>query len=335
MPFSFDHAASCPKCPYGVCIEDRRANPVPGRTTKFRMRQNTALACTFSDFVPGSDDDPEPGRPFSDYLTGIQQNSLAAGRALFGSAFAVEGPAAAKVGGDIFEILEAAALWNAGAVWNRFMDSGTWVSTTFRQPAGSVPTPARKVAVLKLRRGYDPTRLFKPEVRRLVQAHEASLKLRGMDLGLSSPDMVGVRIPEPIPDAYLPFMSPLANLGDANRRLLEDIHSRIEGTLDGRSFLFAIAIKTSTRSDRLYQPLFEANVLKYLIVEVLRGAAFRFNVHMGTFQGADVVGAYKAASLVSLMRGGEPALAIDKLYLALNPTDTGQEMLDTLPLFPL
>src|SRR5882672_7281665 len=45
----------------------------------------------------------------------------------------------------------------------------------------------------------------------------------------------------------------------------------VEGTLDESSFLLAVAVKRSTRSDRLYQPLFEANVLKYLIVHVLTG----------------------------------------------------------------
>src|SRR5208282_5590647 len=45
----------------------------------------------------------------------------------------------------------------------------------------------------------------------------------------------------------------------AFRRILEDAHARIEGTLDGRYFLFAIAVKTSTRSDRQFQPLIEAN----------------------------------------------------------------------------
>jgi hypothetical protein len=156
-----------------------------------------------------------------------------------------------------------------------------------------------------------------------------------MELGLSAPDIVGLRIPHPTPPEYQPFLTPLPNLGDEARNALEQSHRGIEGSLDGRAFLFAIAVKTSTRSDRLYQPLFEANILKYLVTEVLRGAAFRFEVHMGSFAGADVEGHYKAASLVSLLRGGQPALAVDRLYLALNPTDTAQEILNSFPLFPV
>src|SRR5262249_52362545 len=115
----------------------------------------------------------------------------------------------------------------------------------------------------------------------------------------------------------------------------ETAHEGIAGTLDARNFLFAIAVKTSTRSDRLYQPLFEANVLKFLISYVLRGGAFRFHVHMGTFEGAAVEHRYRAASLTGLMMGGAPSRAIDVTYRAVSPRDTAQLILNELPTFPL
>jgi hypothetical protein len=335
MPFTFEHKTLCPVCPYGVCIEDRRVVRVRGRTTDFRFKQNTALACTFGDFVPGTDLDPQPGRTFDQYLSQFRQNALGAGAALFGETFGVVGNALAKVEGDVFELLEAAALWNAAAVWNQYMDTGKWVSKVFSLPADAVATPGRKVAIVKLPRGYDAMKLFKPDVRAAIQAHENALKRRGMELGLSSPDIVGIRCPEPMPGPYSAFLTPLDNLGEANRTLLESGHTRIEGTLDGRSFLLAIAVKRTTRSDRLYQPLFEANILKYLIIDVLRGAAFRFHVHLGSFEGSDVQGRYKAASLISLLRGGEPSLAIDSLLRAERPTEMAQSVLNDLPIFPL
>jgi len=215
------------------------------------------------------------------------------------------------------------------------MSTGVWGSNVFAIPAGAVVTPTRRVAIVKLPRGYDPTRLFKAEVRNSIKAHEQALKLRDMELGLSSPDIVGIRIPEPQPAEYAVFTEQLKTLNDENRVLLENAHARIEGSLEGRSFLFAIAVKRTTRSDRLYQALFEANILKYLIEVVLRGAAFKFNVHLGSFEGADVVGHYKAASLISLMRGGEPSLAVDRLYRAERPMDAAQVILNDLPLFPL
>ncbi|MFP2896032.1 Cfr10I/Bse634I family restriction endonuclease [Corallococcus sp. 4LFB] len=241
----------------------------------------------------------------------------------------------AKVEGDVFELLEAAALWEVAVAWNQFMDTGNWNSSVLAQPPGAVAAPDRKVAFVKLPRDYDATLLFTETARKNIAAHESALKLRQMELGLSSPDIVGVRLGSPLPANAAVFCSSLPNLDTPNRELLETAYKRIEGTLSGREFLFAIAVKRTTRSDRLYQPLFEANVLKYLIQDVLRGAAFRFHVHVGSFEGADVEGHYRAASLFSLLRGGEPTLAVDKLVESKAPIQVAQAVLDDLPLFPL
>jgi hypothetical protein len=334
MPLNVIHPEVCPKCPFGFCIEDLRSNPVRGRDTKFRLKQNVALGCTFDEFVPGTDNDPDPSRTYDQYLERFSNNAKGAGAHLYDQ-FQISQPAIAKVEGDVFELLEAAALWNAASVWNHYMSTGLWTSNVFSIPAGAIVTPSRKVAIVKLPRGYDATRLFKPEVRSSIKAHEQALRLRDMELGLSSPDIVGIRIPEPPPPEYAVFSEQLTNLGDENRTLVENASARIEGTLEGRAFLFAIAVKRTTRSDRLYQALFEANVLKYLIEVVLRGAAFKFSVHMGSFEGADVKNRYKAASLISLMRGGEPSLAVDRLYKAEQPMQAAQMVLNDLPLFPL
>jgi hypothetical protein len=269
-------------------------------------------------------------------MTQFRANANAAGRLLFGDAFALEGQALGKVEGDVFELIEAAALWNGMAVWNHYMDTDLWTSNLLQIPAGAVPSPDRKVAAVKLPRGYDPTKLFREDVRRSIAAHEASLRLRGMELGLSSPDIVGVRLPHPLPASFAPFLGQLRRFDAATLRQVEHARELIEGTLEASAFLFAIAVKRSTRSDRLYQPLFEANVLKYLIVHVLRGASLRFHVHMESFAGADVEGAYKAASLVSLLRGGaDPAFAVDRVTKIERPVDAVQAILSDLPLFPL
>ena len=74
-------------------------------------------------------------------------------------------------------------------------------------------------------------------------------------------------------------------------------------------------------------------MLKYLITHVLRGSSLRFHVQMESFAGADVEGAYKAASLVSLMRGGECSLAVDKVTMIMRPIDAVQAILADLHCF--
>jgi len=335
MPFQFDQYDLCPRCPFGFCIEDRRLNPVRGRDTQFRLKQNTAMQCTFGEFMPGTDADPAPARTFTEYISQFRSNAIAAGQIHYGDAFNIKSGAFAKVEGDLFELMEAGALWNAFSVWNRFMDTGHWESSVFQRPSDAVPTSTRKVAALSLPRGYDTTRLFREDIRNNILAHETALNRRQMELGLSSPDLVGIRLPDPMTPEFAPFLDPLPDLGEQSRSTLETIYQSIEGTLEGRSFLFAIAIKRTTRSDRLYQPLFEANILKYLIEVVLRGAAFRFYVHMGSLEGADVEGHYRAASLISLMRGGEPTKAVDALLEVSGPAHAAQAILNDLPLFPL
>jgi len=56
---------------------------------------------------------------------------------------------------------------------------------------------------------------------------------------------------------------------------------------------------------------------------------------MESLEGAAVEAHYKAASLVSLVRGGQPALAIDVLHVATRPRASAQALLDEFPLFPL
>lgn len=335
MPYVADPAVNCAACPYGECIEDRRVNRVANRNTDFRLKQATILGCTFDTFVPGCDSDPAPGRTFDEYIGQMRANSNGAGLLKFGAGFKLATSAVAKVEGDVFELLEAAALWNAAAAWNRFMDSGLWTSQSFTQPVASVATPARKIAIVKLPRGYDAIKLFKPDVRATIQAFERAMQMADMTLGLSSPDIVGVRLPHPLPPELAGFLVDIPNLNAGNIVALEEAYRLLEGKLDSSAFLLAIAVKRTTRSDRLYQPLYEATVLKFLIEYVLRGAAFRFYAHLGSYEGANVVKAYKSGLLTSLIRGGMSQKAVDQLYHAVSPKATAQSILDDLPRFPI
>lgn len=344
MPFTFSEdpdplgqqivCASCHAAGTG-CLKDIRGGGMRGRSTKFQITQSRVMDCALDGFVPGTDGDPDPSRPFMAYRTQAYANVARAGEVNWPGAFTLTQAQKAKVDGDVYEMMEAAALWNAGSIWNRFMDTGIWTSSVFSQPRGSVPTPSRKVAIVKMARGADTTKLLDDKARAEYRAFEFALQGKGMELRLSTPDILGLRIPDPIPPGFLPFLSPLPDLTFASQERLETAWQNIQGTLEGRHFLFAIAVKTSTRSDRLYQALFEANVLKYILGYVLRGPAIRFHAHLETFDNADVVGRYKAASMTSLLAGGTPSKAIDVTYKSLSPRDTAQLILDELPTFPI
>lgn len=344
MPFTFPPDADpngqksvCAACLArgSGCLEDTRGGKIRGRGTKFRITQQRVMDCALGGFVPGTDGDPDPTRLSSAYRSQAVRNTEAAGRVGWADEFELTAAQKGKVDGDIYEMMEAAALWNAAAAWNSFMDTGTWKSAAFTLPPQALPCPARKVAIVKMARGADTTLLLSPKARAEYEAFSAALKLKGMELKLSTPDILGVRVPDPTPPGFAPFLTPVPNLTFASQDIIETAWQNIQGTLEGRHFLFAIAIKTSVRSDRLYQALFEANVLKYILGYVLRGPAIRFHAHMESFEGADVVGRYSAASMTSLLAGGTPTKAIDDTYCALSPRDAAQRILDELPAYPL
>lgn len=344
MPFTFPDSpdpmgqqtvcAACHAAGLG-CLVDTRDGGIKGRKTEFQITQTRVMDCALDTFVPGTDGDPDPSRPFMAYRTQAYANVGRAGELIWPGAFKLTPAQLAKVDGDIYETMEAAALWNAGAAWNSFMDTGVWSSPVFTQPRNAVATPTRKVAIVKMARGADTTKLLNDKARAEYRAFEVALQDKEMELRLSTPDILGLRIPDPMPPGFARFLSPLPNLTFSSQEILDTAWQGIQGTLEGRHFLFAIAVKTSTRSDRLYQALFEANVLKYILGYVLRGPAIRFHAHLETFANADVVGRYKAASMMSLLAGGTQTRAIDETYLALSPRETAQHIIDQLPSFPL
>ncbi len=334
MPFTPHFESLCPQCP-NRCNEDVRTRRIANRNTEFRINQVSAIACTFDAIAPGSPSDSEASRTFDHYLEQFASNVKNAGNFLYPNDYKVDAGAVAKVGGDLFEILLSSALWNAATVWNNFMTTGVWNSSVYTCPDRSIPTPTRRIAIVQLPRGYDSTKLFNAETRASLDAFENALAIQDSELRLSCPDIVGIRLPDPQAEEASIFHEPLLDLSQTSQIRLANAFQSFEGSLTGRSLLFAIAAKRSVRSDRLYQPLFEANVLKFLVGEVLKGSSFRFHVYVGSTAGADVRGHYRAASLVSLLRGGTPSRAVDSLHHAVAPVSAAQNILNELPSFPL
>jgi len=331
MPYQFN-SARCAGCGSSDrCIEDRRNNPVRGRRTQFRVLQQNATHCTFEDFVPGYA--PGEDDEYAQYVEQWEKNARQAADHLFGEAATLTHSQLAKCAGDVLEMLISAGLWNAAADWNRLMVTGKWESPLIHP--GGVPCPDRRVAIVTLPRGYEVTRLFNPDTRRKIKAFQHALERNNMELRLSSPDVVAVRLPDPLPPDCAVFCERLGDLRRPQRELLEEAYLRLEGLVEGHGLLFAIAIKKSVRSDRLYQPLFEANVLKYLVQEVLRGSALRFMVVVMDSAGAAVEQHYKAASLFSLLRGGKAERAVDRLIELPRPRELLSSVLSELPAFPV
>jgi hypothetical protein len=332
MSFLFD-PDKCARCEHGHCLEERRQPPAGGRQAAFLLKQQVALACTFDDFIPGSERDPQPARGYFVYLQQFRSNILNAGRYLFGDDFNLAPNAIAKLEDDIFTALESAALWNAAAIWNNFMESGAWNSLTLQPPQGAFARPDDKIAVIRLPQQYDATLLFDPATRADMGAFEHALNGRDMTLKLSCPDLVGIRLNPALAGKLEQFHRKVDTFSADNIRLLENAYQALEGSVSGKEFLFVISVKKTVSSHQRYQSLFEANVLKFLAQEILHSPAFRFNVHVGSSEASVVLESYKVASLHSLLKGQEPQRAVDRLRTSLSPLSTAQAILEDFPLF--
>jgi hypothetical protein len=334
MSFTFD-SEKCATCKYDHCHEDRRQSPATARQPAFLLKEQVALACTFDEFVPGSDKDPHPNREYFVYLQQFKTNLLNAGRYLFGEEFDLNPNAMARLEDDIFEALEAATLWNAAATWNIFMETGEWSSQTLTVPESVVPRGDRKLAIIRLPQDFDMKLLFDDATRAAIGNFQHSLDNRDLELKLSCPDLVGIRLPTSMAKKTETFSNKIESFTAESIKLLENAYKLLEGTVSGPDLLFAISVKKSVINHQLYLPLYEANVLKYLVQEILHGTAFRYYVHIGSTEGANAGGRYHSASLYSLMRGNTPQRAIDRLHTSLSPLATAQVVLEDFPKLPI
>lgn len=226
------------------------------RNTQYRLAQNTAMACTFDSWIPGGPGCPFPAtRPVSDYLEQLVGNARTAGETLekqkpsaFGiteKPFFLTEAQIGKVRGDIFETICRAILWNCCVQSNVNQD-------------------APRFASLTLGDNYDLRRLFTLESGKKLGEFMNVLKKKGVSLSYSTPDIVVLDISSLPKRSRAYFQHPIRNLAVENQERMNKSRDIVAGLLTPKNVLFACGIKTSIRSDRMFQFLFEANAWKFI-----------------------------------------------------------------------
>ena len=321
MPFAFSPEITLSLEPSRRCIDDRRNNPVRGRQTIFRLLQQNMLAYTFPDFVPGFAESGINSLPFAELVRRPTENARQEGQLLFREDFILTGSQIAKVEGDIFELVEAAVHWNAAARWNAFMAHGTWPAS----PRYSRPVAARalnrQAAVLSLPRRYDWVRLLVDSAREQIAEVRRELSEKGLSLPTSTPDILVVALPQEYQSDER-FRTELPTLDLESQRRLCNLYREMEGRIEAGEFILAVALKKSLRSDRLYQPLYEANIMQLLLEGRLGASQVDFEVHTLGSSGTGAAKIYSAASLAAVAtRHASPHRAVRELYEPPNAQD--------------
>lgn len=301
MPYVFSEVATRALDEVDRCITDLRNAPIRGRNTRFRLAQQNMVAYTFADFVPGfSASVVHNTTPYSEIIEQPLINADLEGRLFFDVDYVTAGNARAKVAGDIFEVVSAAVMWNIAARWNVYMMDGAWPTRTAYPRPDAKPSENRMVAVLNLPRDFDWVRLLTPEATDIINGLRHELGKSALRLPTSTPDLAVVILPETRRYDGL-WRTGFPNLSRTNQAELQHAYRYLEGQVEPGEILLAVAFKKSLRSDRLYQPLYEANIMQLLLEGQLNAPRVEFEVHTLEHLGTDAVNTYGAASLYSVL----------------------------------
>jgi Cfr10I/Bse634I restriction endonuclease len=301
MPYQFSQVATNALAQSAQLIADMRNKPVRGRVTSFRLMQQNILSYTFGQWIPGfSGSHVYNTTPFDALVAQGVHNADDEGALRFTNDYRVAPNARAKVLGDIYEVLTTAVLWNAAAYWNEYMATGQWNGSP-RYPRPRIPpSPTRQVAVLNLPRGYDWVDLLNDQARQKIKDLRAPLEAADLSIPTSTPDIAVVVLPDASTQADVHWRTPLPGLLPPGQLKLSGAHARLGGQIEPGELILAIAVKRSLRSDRLYQPLYEANVMQLLLERFLNAPRVDFEVHTLEREGTAAVHTYSAATLYAV-----------------------------------
>ena len=331
MPFVFSEVATRALDLSYRCIEDLRNAPVRKRDTKFRLSQTNMIAYTFADFVPGfSTSNVYNTKPYKEVVGQALLNADKEGKLFFDVDYAVNGNAKAKVAGDVFEIVSAGVMWNIAARWNNYMIGEPWRDRSGYGRPATGPRENRQVAVLNLPRNFDWVRLLTPKATHEIDRLRGELSTVGLRLPTSTPDLAVVALPESLRHDPV-WRTDFSNLSRQNQSVIQNSYQSLIGKVEPGEILLAIAFKKSLRSDRLYQPLYEANIMQLLLEGHLNAPRVEFEVHTLDLEGTDARKTYEAASLFSvLVPEREKHRAVRELYIPVNAHDVAQRLLTFL-----
>ncbi|WP_427175238.1 Cfr10I/Bse634I family restriction endonuclease [Arthrobacter sp. 92] len=251
--------------------------------------------------------------PFIEVVAQCIENASSEGKLLYGNDFEIKGNATAKVAGDVYEVLTSGILWDAAAHWNRYMIGGPWVSSPRYAKPTVVADPSRQIAVLNLPRRYDWVRLLVPEARQVITDLRTQLAGKGLTMPTSTPDIAVIVLPDEVHEDEL-WRTPVGNLNASAQQTLSRAYQKVEGQVEPGEIILAMALKSSLRSDRIYQPLYEANVMQLLLEGHLDAPKVEFEVHVLNAEGTDSGRIYQAASLHSAFTD-QAHRAVRELYV--------------------
>jgi len=275
MPFELPDQQYCLSCPHDKCVSYIReqSKKMKDRNTLYRIKQNAGLACAFDEWLPGFSASAPIDLPLLAYSEKIISNAKVAGSILesqvpnwFGDVeapFIITAGQSGKVRGDTFEMICRAIFWNCAALSRQA--PAIPKNSSFAVPASlQLLNEHREIAILTLGDNYDLKKLLRKEFAEQLSDFEKKLETQSTSISYSTPDVVCIDISSQPDEIKSHFNTLIADLSPSNQATLSSARLKLEGRVDPKDVRFAAGIKTSIRSDRMYQFLYEANSWKFI-----------------------------------------------------------------------
>jgi hypothetical protein len=336
MPFDISDFAICGSCVHGKCVSYIReqSKRMKDRDTQYRIAQRVIMACSFDEWIPGFTMECEPPTTFDFFLDRCIRNATSAGEYIqefspnhFGPVereFFLTSAQIGKVRGDIFEMLSRAILWNISVAL-----SGGRVDKLPECVSKKIVGRVSKctLAAITLGDDYDLKRLFKPEAVEKFEQYEYKLAAAGTSMCYSTPDIVILRIRDE--SLQSDFLTPINSLSIINQDILSSAKKKLEGRLEPEDVLLAAGLKTSIRSDRMYQLLFEANSWKAIWRLVYKKTPPKYFGVVTRSYGADPE-KLQSLEFLGAVAESSPVKAIDGLAHISRPLDLMHWYVDSI-----
>jgi hypothetical protein len=290
MPFELNPKKDCLNCKYGKCVSYIReqSKRMKDRDTQYRLAQKSSMACTYDKGIPGLSAMFSGSIPLNEYVNRCISNGVLAGQYIeadepehFGeveTSFSLTSGQIGKVRGDIFETLVRAILWNSCSYMNK--------NNNYSAPNVFNKFDSEDIyGAITLGDNYDLKKLFTPASAKIFRDFENQLEKNGTSFCYSTPDVIVFKCKDKAMGDF--FSQEIHNLSISNQDLLATSRSQIEGKLNPEDIVLAAGIKTSIRSDRMYQLLFEANAWKAIWRVIYGVEPSKYYSLIGQSYGAD------------------------------------------------
>lgn len=334
MPYKIIPDVDCKKCVHRcVSYIREQSKRMKDRDTQYRLAQKLSMACTYDSFVPGFDHIGLGSTPLIELAAKCVTNGMCAGKFLekvipshFGenveTSFALTSGQVGKVQGDVYEMLSRSILWNSSLYLSNLYNEDESISYAAMQILGSkIANNNNDFHYLPITLGdnYDLKKLFSPYAKNLFTTFEKSLENKGTSFCYSTPDLVVIKIKKnTLPQELI---TPIKNISIYNQDLLSTAREYIQGKIEPEDIILAAGIKTSIRSDRMYQLLFEANAWKAIWRAIYDIEPSQYHGLIGQSYGANPK-KLNSIEFTSLGKNNDNySKAIDQLTLVSTPFD--------------